>query len=141
VPPFNVGPATPYPRFEPSVFADLASLGKPVSPCMLENFDERPRQDIAIAERGTVRRLVGKTDEAFLHNLDAARRFSDGQWARDHDPSERIVYLYAWNEWHEGGILEPNAATGAHDLDLVSKAFGLPRKPSPCLDQGKCLMP
>jgi hypothetical protein len=141
VPPFTVGPSTAYPRFEPSVFADLASLGKPVSACMLDNFDERPRQDIAIAERGMVRRLVGKSDAAFLHNLSAARRFSDEAYARDHDPSERIVYLYAWNEWHEGGILEPNAATGAHELDLVSKAFGLPRKPSPCLDQGRCVTP
>ncbi|HST01756.1 MAG TPA: glycoside hydrolase family 99-like domain-containing protein [Usitatibacter sp.] len=135
VPPFEVGPSTPYPRLAPSVFADLASLGKPVSPCMLENFDERPRQDIAIAERGTVRRLVGKTDEAFLHNLAAARRFSDEEYARDYDPSERIVYLYAWNEWHEGGILEPNAATGSHDLELVGKAFGLPRGPASTADR------
>ena len=128
VPPITVGPATPYPRIEPSVFADLASLGKPVSPCMLDDFDERPRQDIAIAEPGTVRRLVGKSDESFLHNLASARAFSDAQWAKDRDPSERLVYLYAWNEWHEGGILEPNAATGAHDLDLVSRAFGLARR-------------
>lgn len=139
VPPFAVGPSTPYPRFETSIFNALASPGKPVSPCMLENFDERPRQDIAIAERGTVRRLVGKTDEAFLHNLGVARSFSDASFGRDHDPADRIIYLYAWNEWHEGGILEPSAAEGAHELDLVAKAFGLDRKRSACLDRNQCL--
>jgi hypothetical protein len=141
VPPIVVGPGTPYPKLEPNVFAPLANGGKPVSPCMFDDFDERPRQDIAIRERGTVRRFVGKTDDAFLHNLATARAFSDAQWAKDHDPAARIVYLYAWNEWHEGGILEPNAANGAHDLDLVARAFGLARKPSPCLDEGRCLLP
>jgi len=105
---------------------------------MFENFDERPRQDLQIADRTAVRYFVGKTDAAFRHNLAATKQFSDSEYLKDHNAADRIIYLYAWNEWHEGGILEPNVATGAADLNVVTDVFQLPRSPSRCLDQGMC---
>jgi hypothetical protein len=138
LPPVEVGGGTPYPRLADSVFAPWVRPGKPLSPCMMENFDERPRQDVQIAERSAVRYFVGKTDALFRNNLLVAKRFSDASFAQGQGPASRIIYLYAWNEWHEGGILEPNATTGAHDLNIVSEVFQLPRAPSRCLDQGVC---
>jgi hypothetical protein len=133
--------ATPYPRLTSDIFNTLRKTGKPVSPCMFENFDERPRQDVLITDRARIRYLEGKSDEIFRQNLLATKQFSDDMWGQGHHPAARIIYLYAWNEWHEGGILEPNVATGARDLNIVSDAFDLPRSRSPCLDQGECHLP
>ncbi len=138
VPPFPMKGGTPYPAFDPGVFKPLANAGKPVSPCMLQNFDERPRQDILVADRAEIRYLVGKTDALFRQNLAATKRFVDAEYARTGSAAARIVYLYAWNEWHEGGVLEPNVATGARDLNIVTDVFQLPRAPSACLDEGRC---
>lgn len=138
LPPVEVAGGTPYPRLDASVFAPWAKSGRPFSPCMMENFDERPRQDVQIRERAAVRYFTGKTEALFRNNLGAAKRYSDEAAARGEGPAARIVYLYAWNEWHEGGILEPNATTGARDLNVVTDVFQLSREPSRCLDQGEC---
>lgn len=139
-PPMPINAATEYPAFTTAIFAQLRGPGKPVSPCMLENFDERPRQDILIPDRNAIRYLVGKTNAKFRHNLEAARQFSDEDFARTGSPASHIVLLYAWNEWHEGGIIEPNATTGAATLNVVTDVFQLPRAPSRCLDEGRCAL-
>jgi len=138
VPPILVEGGTPYPALDGSVFAPLSSARKPVSPCMLQNFDERPRQDVLITDRSSIRYLVGKTGETFRHNLDVTRQFADANFARDKHPASLIVYLYAWNEWHEGGILEPNVETGAEDLNIVADVFHLRRGVSRCSNKGAC---
>lgn len=138
VPPITIAGATPYPHFTRSTFAPLVHTKKPVSPCMMENFDERPRQDVLIPNRSAVRYLKGMTDILFRENLEVAKSVSDRSYALTHSPASRLVYLYAWNEWHEGGILEPSVATGARHLNIVTDVFGLPRLPSACLDQGEC---
>ena len=138
MPPMTLGAGTPYPRFRLAALEPLGRAAKPVSPCMLQNFDERPRQDVLVRERSAIRYFVGKTGERLRENLRAAKALSDAQFARTGHPATRIVYLYAWNEWHEGGILEPNAKDGARDLDIVSEVFALPRVPSPCLDEARC---
>jgi hypothetical protein len=138
VPPFTIIGETPYPAFTKEVFAPLLGNGRPVSPCMLENFDERPRQDVLIPDRNVVRFLVGKSDALFRQNLTVTKEFSDSEYLAGRHPAARIIYLYAWNEWHEGGILEPNAYTGARDLNIVTDVFQLPRSPSICLERGHC---
>jgi hypothetical protein len=107
------------------------SLQRPFSPCVTAHFDERPRKDI-IPQSG--RNLTGRTENLFQSALKAARDLAD----KANHPAGKIIGLYAWNEWHEGGALEPNVATGASDLNLVTSTFHLPRLPSPCLDQGRC---
>ena len=139
-PPFKVsglGEAA-YPELSQDTFRQILASNKPVSPCMFENFDERPRQDILIADRASIRYLVGKTDALLRHNLTVAREVSDASFKARGSAAASIVYLYAWNEWHEGGILEPNAHSGAHDLNIVTDVFQLPRSPSACLDAGQC---
>jgi hypothetical protein len=138
VPPIKLQGEVPYPSFRESVFSPLARVNKPVSPCMLENFDERPRQDILIGDRRKVRYFVGKTDALFRHNLLVTKEFADKDYAKWKHPASRIIYLYAWNEWHEGGILEPNVESGARGLNIVTDAFQLPRSFSPCLEQRAC---
>jgi len=39
-------------------------------------------------------------------------------------PGQRIVTIYAWNEWTEGGYLEPEATTGTQYLEAVREVFG-----------------
>ncbi len=136
-PPVKVAGGTPYPDMTAATFAPLVGTGKPVSACMLENFDERPRQDILISDRSVVRYLVGKTDALFRHNLTVAKDLSDQNYAATRSPASHIIYIYAWNEWHEGGILEPTVA-GARNLNIVTDVFQLPRSPSQCLDHGDC---
>jgi hypothetical protein len=138
VPPVKIAGGTPYPSLSKDTFASLMGPNKPVSPCMLENFDERPRQDILIPDRAAIRYLVGKTDSLFRHNLSVAKEISDQNYQALKSPASRTVYLYAWNEWHEGGILEPNVHTDARDLNIVTDVFQLPRSPSLCLDKGDC---
>jgi hypothetical protein len=137
-PSFKIESHTPYPEFGPSIFESMTHTGKPVSPCMLENFDERPRQDILIPDRAAIHYLIGKTPTLFRRNLLAAKSFSDSAYLDGKHPATRIIYLYAWNEWHEGGILEPNINSNALDLNVVTDVFQLPRSPSACLDHGQC---
>jgi hypothetical protein len=138
IPPTPIQSATPYPELGDAVFTSLTRAGRPVSPCIFENFDERPRQDILVSDRSAIRYLIGKTDTLFRQNLMSARNFSDRAYAATGSPVARIVYLYAWNEWHEGGIVEPNIQSGARDLNIVTDVFQLPRVASPCLDQNAC---
>jgi hypothetical protein len=114
-----------------SVYRHARSMGRPFSACVTHMFDERPRQDL-LPHLG--RYLTGRTDEQFRRALLAARdTASEGR-----QPADRLITIYAWNEWHEGGILEPNVATGAGDLNIVTDVFGLPRLPSSCLDRNQC---
>lgn len=137
-PPLKIEGGTTYPDFTLQTFAPLVGPRKPVSPCMLENFDERPRQDVLIGDRKAIRYLVGKTDALFRHNLEITKELADQNFQATRSPASRIIYLYAWNEWHEGGIIEPNANTDARDLNIVTDVFQLPRSPSLCLDRGEC---
>jgi hypothetical protein len=138
VPPVKIAGGTPYPQISEDAFAPLLKSHKPVSPCMLENFDERPRQDILIADRSAIRYLVGKADDLFRHNLTVAKEVADRSYQELRSPAARLIFLYAWNEWHEGGIIEPNVYSHARDLNIVTDVFQLPRSPSLCLDEGDC---
>ncbi len=39
-------------------------------------------------------------------------------------PGHRIVTIYAWNEWTEGGYLEPEEGTGYAYLEAIRRVFG-----------------
>lgn len=100
--------------------------------CVTANFDERPR--IAI--------LIPDPDPPTQENLEQAFRwYDDHSMARfetllshvdtDIEESTRpelvdnFVLVYAWNEWHEGGYIEPNRRDGCAYLDAIRSAFRL----------------
>jgi hypothetical protein len=116
------------------LYSALRSSQKIFSPCLTQNFDERSRQDLLIKDREAIRYLTGKTDDLLRQNIWQVKTIAD----QSAHPAGKIVTIYAWNEWHEGGILEPNVKTGALDLNIVTDVFGLPRNPSACLDGGSC---
>lgn len=101
--------------------------------CATSDFDERPR--IAI--------LIPDPEPPTQDNLEAAFRWYDdhsmaqfrrllGVVRQDIADSTRpstvdnFVLLYAWNEWHEGGYIEPNTRDGCAYLDAVREEFQLP---------------
>jgi len=137
-PPFVIGSGTDFPEFKADIFRQLVETEKLVSPCMLENFDERPRQDVLIGDRNAVFYLKGRTEQKFRKDLEVAKHLVDENIMNGKGDAGRIVYLYAWNEWHEGGILEPNVEYGSRELNVVTDVFQLPRMFSECLDRGKC---
>ena len=57
----------------------------------------------------------------FELSLREARRWVDDQ----SDELSHILTVYAWNEWHEGGIIEPSEAEGDARLAAVQAAFDL----------------
>jgi len=63
--------------------------------------------------------LVGNTPDAFRRALCEAKTR-----AMTLPPGQRIVTIYAWNEWTEGGYLEPEATTGLKYLEAIRETFG-----------------
>ena len=100
--------------------------------CVTSGFDERPRIGI----------LIPDPEEPTEENLKAAFRWYDDQSpeefgrlldlvAADIAESTRpqivdnMVLIYAWNEWHEGGVIEPNARDGCMYLDMIRERLSL----------------
>ena len=65
--------------------------------------------------------MTGNTPERFKAALQDAKTRADQL-----PEGRRIVTLYAWNEWTEGGYLEPEASTGMKYLEAVREVFGPP---------------
>jgi arylsulfatase A-like enzyme len=63
--------------------------------------------------------MTGNTPGRFKSALQDAKTRADKL-----PEGRRIVTLYAWNEWTEGGYLEPEATTGMKYLEAVRKVFG-----------------
>jgi len=76
--------------------------------------------DTARAHERAVR-TRGNTPERFRRMLEGA--------ARSIDPSLNMVIVEAWNEWGEGGYLEPSRERGFSFLDAVRDVFSDRRGP------------
>jgi len=63
--------------------------------------------------------IYDNTPEKFRNALLAAKRH-----LIDTNPKNKIVTLYAWNEWTEGGYLEPDAEYGYGKLEAIKSVFG-----------------
>jgi len=63
--------------------------------------------------------LVDNTPEAFEKSLRDAKDFLDRS-----KTTPKIVTLYAWNEWTEGGYLEPDTKHGMGYLEAIRNVFG-----------------
>ena len=103
---------------------DEQKYGLPVMPGFTQNFDERPRY-------GCIKSppcLYDSTDsfrKNFQQDLAQLKAWMDEQPREE----SRILSIYGWNEWHEGGIIEPNVRDGARYLDMINTVFQLPRNP------------
>lgn len=65
--------------------------------------------------------ITGDTPDRFRDALRQAKLRAERNSA-----GARFVTIYAWNEWTEGGYLEPEAATGFRYLEAIREVFGGP---------------
>lgn len=90
---------------------------KPLAPCMAHEVDERP--ELTTWKRGDneyqLRYFPDFSSDKFRKGLQKVR---DWQIKQTHPLSE-ILSIYAWNEWQEGGRLEPNTRDHTAWLDLI----------------------
>ncbi|WP_158882012.1 glycoside hydrolase family 99-like domain-containing protein [Amycolatopsis anabasis] len=103
--------------------------------CASSDFDERPRIGIAIGDPGpdpdALRRAFRWYDDADLPKYEQLLANVRADIAASDRPStvDNFVSLYAWNEWHEGGYVEPNKRDGCAYLDATRRALGLTTGP------------
>lgn len=122
-------PAAPYEQC-----ADLAiplwnelndRLSVPYYPNVTMGWDPSPRmdqdQELIRGEYPYTSIIVDNTPEAFEKSLRDAKRFVEEAIP---DGKPRIISLYAWNEWTEGGYLEPDTVHGMGYLEAIRKVFG-----------------
>jgi hypothetical protein len=120
-------------------FNDIVTLtkGRPFVPCFASNFDERPRQDIMIPSRDRIRYYPDHSLHLYRIGLSNIKHWMDRQ---NHELAG-VLNVYAWNEWHEGGIIEPNVRDGSLYLNILADIFRLPTGFDPCRTTGKCQYP
>lgn len=91
--------------------------------CVLTNFDERPRYPVSIPKLEEIRWMPDQTLAGYRQALRTAVTAMDES---ERPPEvDNLLFLYAWNEWHEGGVLEPNVAEGCAYLDATREELGL----------------
>ena len=67
--------------------------------------------------------MTGNTPERFHEALEMAK-----ERAERHPTGPRVITVYAWNEWTEGGYLEPEAATGTRYLECIREVVSPPKR-------------
>ncbi len=119
-------PASPY-----SECVDMAAqlwlelrerFSVPYYPNASMGWDPSPRTDqskeLVEGEYPYTRILAGNTPEEFQRSLVLAKRFLD-----EGNTHPKILTLYAWNEWTEGGYLEPDTVNGMKYLEAIRAVF------------------
>lgn len=96
-------------------FQQVKSVGLPFSPCVASQFDERPRYKVFIDDYAQLRFFSNFSMESFDRALSLAVNSSKQSAA----VISRLLNIYAWNEWHEGGIIEPNQKNGTQFLETI----------------------
>lgn len=98
--------------------------GLPYYPNMTMGWDPTPRmkEGQPFDGRGYPNTpvIVGNTPERFMHILQQVK--ADLAAA---PPDERVITIYAWNEWGEGGYLEPDTVTGMGYLNAIRDVMGV----------------
>ncbi len=99
--------------------------GVPYFPNVTSGWDPTPRIPASVPYDGKTPYpntpvLWGSSPQNFASALKQAR-----QRAAELPPGQRVVTLYAWNEWSEGGHLEPDTVSKMAYLDAVRNVFGL----------------
>ncbi|MEV6301140.1 glycoside hydrolase family 99-like domain-containing protein [Actinoplanes sp. NPDC051861] len=102
--------------------------------CVMSDFDERPRYPVFKPEASTVAYFPDHNFDLFREAARNVKRDMDAA-PRPQSVVDNMVLVYAWNEWHEGGYIEPNARDGCRYLDILRGELGLQGKPGlalPC---------
>ncbi|WP_427895370.1 glycoside hydrolase family 99-like domain-containing protein [Kribbella sp. GL6] len=91
--------------------------------CVLSDFDERPRYPI---EQTDVKAIRWMPDQSLDGYRTAVRNAVADMATSTRPPTvDNYLFLYAWNEWHEGGIIEPNERDGCAYLDILHTELSL----------------
>ena len=92
--------------------------------CVLSDFDERPRYPIETPDVTAIRWMPDQSFDKFRQ----AVRASVADMAASTRPTtvDNYLFLYAWNEWHEGGVIEPSERDGCQYLDILRDELKLP---------------
>jgi hypothetical protein len=91
--------------------------------CVMSGFDERPRYPVEQPDPALIRWMPDQSLELFRQ---AVRGVRDDIADSSRPPMiDNFVFVYAWNEWHEGGIVEPDVKNGCAYLDALRDGLGL----------------
>jgi hypothetical protein len=94
----------------------------PYFPNVTVGWDSTPRTDASVEYRPRdypyMAVLRNNTPEAFKEALEIVKRRLDQRRA------PKILNIYAWNEWTEGGYLEPDTVHGMAYLEAIKAVFG-----------------
>lgn len=91
--------------------------------CAAANFDERPRYPHLVPDRTKIRYYTDQTPALFAQGLNQIR--ADIASSGHISAVDNFVSIYAWNEWHEGSTIEPNARDGCLYLGLIHDRLNL----------------
>jgi hypothetical protein len=90
----------------------------------MARYDERPRYPTLIPDLDSIRYA---SDWNFdLYNEAVSNAYADIQQSTRTSAVDNFLLVYAWNEWHEGGHIEPNVRDGCRYLDILQQDLGLP---------------
>ena len=84
---------------------------KKIIPCAFTNWDNTSRHGI----RGSV--ITGETPDKFENYLKQLILKAKQKYETD------LMFIFAWNEWAEGGYLEPDEENGFGYLEAIKKAL------------------
>lgn len=123
--------------------ASAKAAGLPFLHCISSGHDERPRIYLSTAANSPEaienlkRRLpyyTTRSPSLFAAALETAKQAMDAS----QDSLSRYLTIYAWNEWNEGGIIEPNVKDGSAYLQALAKVFSEPPPSRPCAQVPAC---
>lgn len=88
-----------------------------------QDYDERPRYPWAIPQLSDVLWAPDWSFGRYTQAVDNTR--ADIQQSTRISPVDNFVLVYAWNEWDEGGTIEPDVEYGCEYLSILQQQLGL----------------
>jgi len=90
---------------------------------IMSRFDERPRYPWAIPDASNV---LWEPDWNFgLYTSAVNNALADIQQSTRISPVDNFLLVYAWNEWDEGGTIEPDVEYGCKYLNILQQQLSL----------------